>query len=213
MRLDHIKDNKEVVSVLLIVVSALLVVATFVKAAGTVMSIAEAQRHVAGAIEQGKPDPNQVRSCMAEAKQLADQLKIKNLYAPPPPKKNPVTEVRGIMGGEALIDGKWYKAGDKIGDAKIVAVEPTLVRVEWEAELHTFEPIKAAGPQDDDKRRKDKEQRGPDRQPERRKQARKDEGDKEDSDQKRARMEERARRQQGREATMRARMRSPERGD
>jgi len=30
----------------------------------------------------------------------------------------------GIFGDEALINGKWYKAGDKVADAKILAVNP-----------------------------------------------------------------------------------------
>jgi len=42
-----------------------------------------------------------------------------------------------------LINGKWYKVGDKIGDAKIVAIEPTQVKIEWEGKEKVFAPISA----------------------------------------------------------------------
>ncbi len=50
----------------------------------------------------------------------------------------------GILGDEVLINGKWYKAGDKVGDAKIVAIEAAQVRIEWEGKEKIFAPISAA---------------------------------------------------------------------
>jgi len=43
-----------------------------------------------------------------------------------------------------LFNGKWYKVGDKIGDAKIVAIEAAQVRIEWEGKEKIFAPISAA---------------------------------------------------------------------
>jgi hypothetical protein len=65
------------------------------------------------------------------------------LFAPPLPKKHPVSQVSGILGNEVLINSKWYKVGDKIGDAKIVAIESTLVKIEWEGKEKVFAPISA----------------------------------------------------------------------
>jgi hypothetical protein len=54
-----------------------------------------------------------------------------------------VNEVLGIMGSEALIGDRWYKVGDKIADAKVVAIEPAQVRIEWEGNVTSFAPINA----------------------------------------------------------------------
>jgi hypothetical protein len=97
-------------------------------------------------------DPNDVAKHMAKGKATADGLKKKNLFAPPPPKRHPVTAVAGIFGNEVLINGNWYKVGDKIGDAKIVAIESTLVKIEWDGKVTTFAPISAitaAAPSED----------------------------------------------------------------
>jgi len=73
-------------------------------------------------------------------------MKKKSIFAPPAPKQHPVKQVQGIWGNEALINGKWYKAGDRIADANIVAIEPTKVRTMWEGKEKVFRPIDAASP-------------------------------------------------------------------
>jgi hypothetical protein len=191
MKFNYLKERKEFISVLLFGVSAVLVVGTLVRAAGTFMGVAEADKLVSRAVAKSKPDPNQVEKCVTEAKKVAEELKKKNLYAPPPPKKNPVSQVAGIMGSEALINGKWYKVGDEVGDAKIVAIEPTLVKVEWEGKEHVFAPIGAAGSGSRDKREKRRDREEGKKGPEERKEARVEEkpgGD--DSETRGARMEE-----------------------
>jgi hypothetical protein len=76
---------------------------------------------------------------------VAEALKKKNLFVPPPPEQNPVREVLGILGDEALINDKWYKAGDSVGDAKILAIEPTKVRVSWKGQEKEFSPLGSEG--------------------------------------------------------------------
>jgi hypothetical protein len=80
----------------------------------------------------------------ASAKSAAQSLKAKNLFVLPAPKEHPVKEVTGILGEEALIGGQWYKAGDHVEDAEVLAVEPTLVRVRWDGREQEFSPIAAA---------------------------------------------------------------------
>jgi hypothetical protein len=92
--------------------------------------------------------PADVQSRIAADKSVAGSLKKKNLFTPPAPPRHPVTEVAGILGSEALIDGKWYKAGAKVGEgpnaAVIVAVEPTRIRVKWNGRETEFLPIHAS---------------------------------------------------------------------
>jgi len=115
--------------------------------AGFYMTCANAENTVAQATEADRGDPNDADKHMTGARSLADQLKEKNLFILKPPKQHPVNEVAGILGGEALINDKWYKAGDMVGDAKIIAVEPTLVRIVWEGQEKEFAPIGAGGPE------------------------------------------------------------------
>ena len=82
---------------------------------------------------------------LADSEACADALKKGNLFARPAPKQNPVREVAGILGNEALINGNWYKASQKVGDAKVVAVGATEVKIEWNGQEKVFAPIAAAG--------------------------------------------------------------------
>jgi hypothetical protein len=76
-----------------------------------------------------------------ETRAVVDGLKKNNLFAPPAAKQYPVSEVMGILGDQALINGQWYKAGDRVADAKILAIEPTKVQVVWEGQTKEFSPI------------------------------------------------------------------------
>ena len=42
-----------------------------------------------------------------------------------------------------LIKAKWYKVDETVGDAKIVAIGPTQVTVEWKSKKKVFLPIDA----------------------------------------------------------------------
>jgi hypothetical protein len=141
---NYLKEKKESVSIVLLGVSALLGIMILVKVRGFFVTSALAENAVKRAIAQSKPDANDVKDHLAASKAIADELKKKNLFVPPTPKKHPVSQVSGILGDEVLIKGKWYKAGDKVGDAKIVAIEAAQVRIEWEGKEKIFAPISAA---------------------------------------------------------------------
>jgi hypothetical protein len=143
MKLDYPKGRDKFVSIILLGVSAFLVVLVSLKVTGFVTASARAESLVKNAMEQGMPDANEMEKHLAGSKAIADSLKKNNLFAPPPPKQHPVKEVMGILGDEAIINGKFYKVGDKIGDAKIVAVETTQVRIEWDGKEKVFSPIGA----------------------------------------------------------------------
>ncbi|MBN2128711.1 MAG: hypothetical protein JW741_04415 [Sedimentisphaerales bacterium] len=117
----------------------------FAKGASFIRGPALAEGVVAQAMVRNGREPNDIGPYLAEAREIAAALKEKNLFIKKPPRQHPVTQVDGILGSEALIAGNWYKAGDKVADANIVAVEPTEVRIEWDGQVKTFPPMAATG--------------------------------------------------------------------
>jgi len=145
MKLDYLKEKKELVSVVLLGVSAFLAVLMLVKVTGFFTASARAENIVKTAIAQNNADAEDMDKYFAKYKVLADALKKNNLFVPPPPKEHPVKEVLGIFGNEVLIKDKWYKLGDTVGDAKIVAIGPTEATIEWDGKEKTFAPIDSKG--------------------------------------------------------------------
>jgi len=145
MKLDYLKEKKELVSVVLLCVSAFLAVLILVKVTGFFTASARAENIVKNAVAQNSTDANDMDKYFAKYKLLADELKKNNLFVPTPPKQHPVKEVLGIFGDEVLINDKWYKVGDTVGEAKVVAIGPTEATIEWDGNEKTFAPIDAKG--------------------------------------------------------------------
>jgi len=143
MNFDYFKKNKHLVRPVLLGVSAVLAVLVVVKLRDYYTTSSEAQSIVRKAVDQDKADPKLIQENLAGFKKIADALKKNSLFVPAAPKRHPVSAVLGIMGSEALIKDKWYKVGDKISDAEIVAVEPTVVIIKWDGKEKTFAPISA----------------------------------------------------------------------
>ena len=141
MKLDYLREKKEIVSVVLFVASAIFGIVILFEVGGYFLAPARAASLVEKFIKDSEPDANDVKEQLAKFRTIANDLKRKNLFVPPVPKRHPVSVVLGIFGSEALINDKWYKAGDKVGDARVVAVEPTQVRIEWEGNEKIFSPI------------------------------------------------------------------------
>ncbi|MHC4738797.1 MAG: hypothetical protein ACYS9Y_07820 [Planctomycetota bacterium] len=146
MRLNYLKDRKEFMTVLLFGAAGVLAVAILVNIASFFVATARAGNLVKKAVEQNEPDKDQMDKYFAESRELAKKLKKNNLFAPPPPKQQPIKQVFGILGNEVLIEGKWYKLGDMVKDAKIVAIEPAQIKIEWEGKQITLAPILASSP-------------------------------------------------------------------
>ena len=145
MKLDYLKEKKELVSVVLLGVSAFLAVLILVKVTGFFTASARAENIVKTAIAQNNADAEDMDKYFAKYKVLADALKKNNLFAPPAPKQHPIKEVLGILGNEVIISDKLYKVGDKVGEATIVAIGPTEVTIEWDGKETTFAPINSGG--------------------------------------------------------------------
>jgi hypothetical protein len=122
----------------------LLGVLTLAKVISLAWGTTRAQGLVRSAVGRSDPDPNSLQQHLQEAKSVADTLKEKNLFVKKPPKEHPVKQVSGILGSEVLIGDKWYKEGEKVDDARIVAIKPTEVKIEWDGKETSFSPIAAA---------------------------------------------------------------------
>ena len=144
MKLEDLKERREAVPAVLLGLAAFLVLMILVKLIAFSVSSARAERLIGAAVAQGVSDANAVEKCVSKAKEAAEALKKKNLFSPPQKKEHPVKEVRGIIGNRALINGKEYELGESVGDAKVVAIEPTYVKIEWEGNTKVFAPISAA---------------------------------------------------------------------
>ena len=144
MQIRAIHRNRDRLSWGLLAAAALLGIFTVAKVAG--FCVQRGRMQALGSLAQN--DPNRLKQSLGEAKKTVAALKQNNLFIKAPPKQNPVRQVEGILGGEALIGGKWYKVGDKIADAKIIAIAATQVEVEWDGRKTSFSPMASvsAGP-------------------------------------------------------------------
>lgn len=143
--IEYLKRKKELVSVALLAVSAILAFVILIKVTGFFIAPAKARSAVREAVDQSKPNSTNLAAQLGKSKKVADALKKSNLFSPPTPKQHPIKAVMGILGDEALINGKWYKAGKKVGEANILAVNPTSVEIEWDGKKKTFYPLDGAG--------------------------------------------------------------------
>ncbi|MGE5296589.1 MAG: hypothetical protein ACM3VT_17350 [Solirubrobacterales bacterium] len=141
MKTAEIHRNHQA-SLILAAIAVLLGASIFTKVMGFCVERGRMQG-VAG-WNRGEADPNALKNCLSEAKKTADAIRQKNLFIKEPPKEHPIKQVDGILGDEAFIAGKWYKAGEKVGDATIVEVLPTFVKVEWDGKTTNLAPIGAA---------------------------------------------------------------------
>jgi hypothetical protein len=135
----------EPLAMMLFAVAALLGAFMLLEIAKFVASLAHAESTVAHAMRPAAAKTSAGQQDAAQMRSVVDGLKKNNLFAPPPAKQHPVNEVIGILGDEVLINGQWYKVGAAIGDAKILAIEPTKVKIVWNGQEKEFTPIAATG--------------------------------------------------------------------
>jgi len=162
MSFDYLKNKRQLTIIVLLGVSLVSGAVALAKVRGFFVTSARAQSLVKKAVAGEKTDPNDVQVYLADAQAIVEALKKKNVFASPEPRRHPVSAVSGILGDEAFINGTWYKVGDKIGDATVVAIDPTVVKIEWDGKETSFAPISAvtigsaSSSWDDRKKREDK---------------------------------------------------------
>jgi hypothetical protein len=142
MKIESLKSKTESLTRILVAVAVLLGALIVLKVGFFVSS---SNAILAAQVEPNPPGAGEVKKVLAQTRACADEIKKKNLFVPAAARQNPVSEVIGILGQEALIGDKWYKVGDSVGEAKIVAIEPTKVKVVWDGQEKEFSPIGSSG--------------------------------------------------------------------
>ena len=141
MELHHPLWNKHSLSVALLGTAVVAFVLMLFKITSYLEASARAENLLRKAMTPDEPAHKDAGEADKASWAVAEQLKKNNLFSPPAPVRNPITSVLGILGSEALIGDKWYRAGDTIADARIVAVEPTHIRVQWQGRETILAPI------------------------------------------------------------------------
>ncbi|UCG48413.1 MAG: hypothetical protein JSU94_01305 [Phycisphaerales bacterium] len=131
----------------LLTAALLPALAISVKVAGFVGSSARSEGLTRRVIEASRRDTHALEESMAKSQALADALRRDSLFSPAASKQNPVREVLAIFGDQAWVNDAWRKAGDTIGEAKIISIEPTLVRVQWDGRVEVFAPVGLDAPE------------------------------------------------------------------
>ena len=142
MKFDNLKEKQGLISTSLLCASAVLGILILVRLGSFFAASARMEGLVEGVVAQSKPDSNDAKGYLAKFRAVADELKKKNMFAPPPSKPGwPVSRVQGILGDTAFINGNWHKVGDDIGGAKVLEIRPAYVKIVWEGKEKIFSPF------------------------------------------------------------------------
>jgi hypothetical protein len=95
---------------------------------------------VTQAIEQYKTTEQQAASALQTSPKTADEMGKKNLFSGSQPAPS-MPQCTGLLGSYALFGDQWYKAGDSVQGAKILAVEPTEVKILWQEKEQILRPF------------------------------------------------------------------------
>ncbi len=142
----YTKQDEKVVLALLRVLTVFLVVCIGTEVWTSIATVRAAKTVAEAATRESAIPQIVAQNDSPTADEVAEKLRRRNMLAPTPPKQNPITEVTGLLGNEAFINGRWYKVSDRIGEARVLAVEATCVRILWEGRTLVYSPIDAERP-------------------------------------------------------------------
>jgi S1-C subfamily serine protease len=138
-----VKKHQKIIPIALFGFSTLLAVVMLWKIVNFLQVSIWARDVVGKAVVQiGAQTPN-VEQYLTIDRSIVGTLNQNNVFVPQATPVNPISEVRAIFGDSALINNNWYKAGDSVGQARIVAVEPTQAQIEWNGDVKTYLPVDA----------------------------------------------------------------------
>ena len=81
------------------------------------------------------------RQYLEDYQAAARELTQKNMFVPPPEGPAEPGDCTAIFGDEARIGDRWYKSGDRLGEAEVVAIGPTSVTLLWDCRRITRTPV------------------------------------------------------------------------
>ena len=135
MNMNYVRNGMWYGSRALFVASFVLLVLTAVEVSGFYASSGRIKNVVTAAKAKNGHDEETVKKLLAKRREVANELKKPNMLVKAPPKPKPPV-CFGIIGNSAIINGKQYKAGDKVGDkewaAEIISVGTKEVVIKWE---------------------------------------------------------------------------------
>jgi len=147
MNFDHIKNNKRYVSKALLIASLLLAILTVGKVLGFAVTSLRIGLRIEDAVAKNEHNDEAVQVSLTQSREAADKLKENNIFAGTKPKPKPPV-CNGILGNMALINGKWYKVGDEVSGAKIVAIGPKDITIFWEDKEKKLVPFAESAKKD-----------------------------------------------------------------
>jgi hypothetical protein len=138
---NYLKGKDHIVTKAMIAISTIFAILILFKTGSVFGQLVKMKKAVKTSSQEITISPKQNEKVLAAARTIIDDLKKKNVFAPPAAKAKSIEQISGIFGDEALINGNWYKAGDKVQDAEIVSIEPTKVIVRVDGQEKSFMPI------------------------------------------------------------------------
>jgi hypothetical protein len=148
MNMNYVRNGMWYGSRALFVASVVLVVLTVTKVSAFMNSSVRIKNVVTAAKAKNGHDEETVKNLLAKSREVANELKKPNMLVTAPPKPKPPV-CFGIIGSSAIINGKQYKAGDKVGAAEIISVGTKEVVIKWddkEMKLIPFDVNNASPP-------------------------------------------------------------------
>ena len=143
MNMDYVKNGMWYGSRVLFFASFVLAVLTATKVSGYMASSGRIKMAVKTAKAQNGQDEETVKTLLDEGRKAADGLKKKNMFVLPPAKPKPPV-CFGIIGSSAIINGKQYKVGEKVGGAEIISVGAKEVVIKWDDKEMKLIPFAAS---------------------------------------------------------------------
>jgi len=144
------KQDERVVLALLRVLTVFFAVCICTKVWTSVATVGAARAVAAAALRAGMSTPGTTQEVSPDGGAV-EQLPERELPVPATPRQAPMLEVTGLLGDEALVNGHWCRVGDRMGEARILAVEATQVRVLWEGQTLTYSPAESGRPPSSDR--------------------------------------------------------------
>ncbi len=121
MNMNYVRNGMWYGSRALFVASVVLILLTAIEVSGFYASSARIANVVTAAKAKNGHDEDTVKKLLTKSREVANELKKSNMLVKAPPKPKPPV-CFGIIGSSAIINGKQYKAGDKVGGAEIISV-------------------------------------------------------------------------------------------
>ena len=131
MSLKKEKDQKAIFSLGLLALTVLLIGFTAAQVISMTRGTSQGPLLTRETLDQ-ITNGNNSRQYLDAYQTAAEKLSRKNMFVPPPAGPAEPGDCTAIFGDEARIGDRWYKAGDKFGDAEVIAVGPTQVTLLFE---------------------------------------------------------------------------------